>query len=568
MKYISATIFKTIAIACFFAAMAACNKDLGNYDYTDINTVKIEGIRDTTAAVGDVLKIVPDLKFSLGEDDSAFNFTWYIRQNGEWTVLQEGRNLAVEVAGVIGKPTAASPYSLAYEVLNTKTQVIYRKLFSLTVINPLTKGFAALCELDNGFDIDMIVQSVDGNFDLYKNILEMTGSELPRENVKPYDILAFDDPMAPDPYNREGVTYSVFILTDQYTTRIKALDYSWKSSYDIANSIEYNSYLDKKYLQNGEKIIAQKMKFAYTTTNSVRTLIYIKEDNGQGNWYICSAYPAWYFYSQPMNDVRPSGNARYEPAPFVSAGANGAMYFNADKKSFMYQVFPSAGGLGTSSLFYTEPFTNEPSGADYYFNDPNEGLLYMGERMGNVSTPDAGYAILKQADGSFKYIEYGLANSLLGVAANKKSPCYFPAGSSIGNAKFIARDPAVGSPFLFYTTNDNKVYRVDVSSFSADVREVTSTFIADGYNEITQFKFTLPNTRAIGGGIEQVLAVATYNNSLGKATGGKLEFFRMTDTTEGNMSLTTYPADAPEGEGIVMSWKGLGKIVGLTYKEK
>jgi len=561
-------------MTCFVAGITACNKDLGHYNYTEINTVKIDAVNNVTAAVGSTLEIVPTLTFSLGEDESIFSFTWYVKQDTGWVALQQSRNLEIEVSGLIGTPTEANPYSMAYEVINNKTQVAYRKLFSLTVINPLTRGYTALCEHDNDFDIDMLVLSPENNFSLYKNILNLTGSAIPRENVKPYDIMACNDNMAPDPYNRDGVTYSVYILTDQYTTHIKALDYSWQPSYDISNTVERNSYLDKEFVQQGKKIIAQQMKYAYMVTGSLlynRIFLYNKEDNGQGNWYVCSNYPAWYFYSQPMNDVRPSGNARYEPAPFISGNSNGAMYFNADTKSFMYQVFPSASGLGTTDLFYTQPLINEPDGASFNFSDSNNGLLYMDERLGNSLSSDAGYAILKEADGSFNYIEFGYSSSIAGMVANtnKKRACIFPAGSSIGNAKFFASDPRVNSPFLFYATNDNKVYRADISSATASVVDITSSILAgDGYSEITVFKFTLPNTSSIGGGLERALAVGTYNSSLGKAEGGKLDFFTMADATTGVLALAKYPSDAPDGQGQTMSWKGLGRIVGLTYKEK
>jgi len=353
------------------------------------------------------------------------------------------------------------------------------------------------------------------------------------------------------------------------------LDYSWQPSYDISNTVEYNSYLDKTFLQQGKKIIAQQMKYAYVIVGSLtynRMFLYNKEDNGQGNWYACSTYPAWYFYSQPMNDVRPSGGARYEPAPFIATNSNGAMYFNADAKSFMLQTI-SLTGYNTTDLFYTQPLINEAAGTNFNFSDPNNGVLYMGERMGSSLYSDAGYAILKQSDGSFKYIEFGFPSSMsvanMVADGNRKRACIFPAGSSIGNAKFFASDPRANSPFLYYATNDNKVYRADISGATASVVDITSSILAgDGYSEITVFKFTLPNTSSVGGGMERALAVGTYNSYLGKAEGGKLEFFTMSDATTGALALAKYPSDAPAGQGQTMSWKGLGRIVGLTYKEK
>ncbi|GAB6009862.1 PKD-like family lipoprotein [Dysgonomonas reticulitermitis] len=574
MKYIRMNIFKATVLFSFLAVMVACNEDLGNYDYKNINIVKIrdtgndKGLSNYTCDLGETLKIEPILEFSAGEDESLFTYTWYYRTSNGWQVLQEGRNLDIEVADPIGMPDKT--YSLAYEIVNKKNQIPYRKTFLLKVNNPLTRGFLALCEHDNDFDIDQIALSSAGQFTLYKNILEMSGSELPRQGVKPYDVLAFHDPMAPDPYNKAGLEYSLYILTNQYTTRILTNDFSWKPSYDISNSIESNSYLDKEYVKKGKPIIAEKMKFAYVIHGaiiSVRSMFYLNEGNGQGNWYICTVWPMWVFYSNPMNNLRPSGNARFEPAPFTYLGTSGALYYDTGQKAFMYQSFPAV--VGTTDLYYTQALPNEAGGA-FNFSDPNDGLLYMGEQEDNFY-PSAGYAILKQAGGSYKYIEFTDQKTVANMVTteNKKRASVFPAISNIGQAKFFARSPFAKAPYLYYVTNDNKVYKADISAANAAVEDITSTVLSGGYNEITAFKYMLPNTTGIGGGAERHLAVATYNPSLGKDTGGKLEFFTIVSDVSGQLTRAKFPNNeaAKNGYQIDMSWTGLGKIVGLSYKE-
>jgi hypothetical protein len=594
--YINNMLSRLLITVCILTGLLiSCNEDLGNYDYTNINTVKIgymnsdgkfeEGISSKICDAGSILKISPVLVFSLGEDESMFTFTWYYAANNEWQVLQEGRNLEIEIADPIGTPDKS--YTLAYEVVNKKTQIPYRKVFSVKVNNTFNKGIIALCELGNGFDIDQIALSGSGQFTLYKNVLDMFDSELPRQGVKPYDILSFYDQMAPNPYDaQKGKRYSIYILTDQYTTRVKTEDYSWNPSYDISNSVEPNSYLDKEYKQKGKPIVCLQMKYSFNllTTNSTvyaRSLIYLKEPDGKGNWYLCSRYPAWYFYSVPMNDVRPSGGFRYEPAPFAGIGNNGAMYFDADKKIFMYHRFPyGAQELGTQQTYYSDPLPPEGASSSFNFSDPNEGLLYMGEMLG-AFYPDALYAILKQADGSFTYIEFEDKKTLSEIVAanNKRYKSIFPASSNIGDAKFFARYPSENTPFLYYVTNDNRVYKADISSINAVISDITSTILAnDGYSEITAFKYLLPNSYGlggllgaggIGGNADKALAVATYNPSLGKNEGGKLEFFVLDNQASGNLVRSKYPnKEVGEGEyQIDMSWTGLGKIVGLSFKE-
>jgi hypothetical protein len=256
------------------------------------------------------------------------------------------------------------------------------------------------------------------------------------------------------------------------------------------------------------------------------------------------------------------------------------MYFDIESNAFKYQLLPrGASDVGVTYCWYTEPFpAPEPTGV-FNFNDPNDGLVYMGEQEGIHGQPWSilGYAILKQADGNFKYIEFETQRTMAEMVAanNKKRVSIFSAGSGIGHAKFFARAPLnraleQGPPFLYYVTNDNKVYKADISGASAVVTDITSSILTDdGYTEITAFKYVLPNADDIGKP-GRTLAIATYNPSLGKDAGGKLAFFKIEDPSSGSLALAKYPENVSE-EGayqIDMSWTGLGKIVGLTYKQK
>ena len=549
--------------------MNACVKDLGNDRYKQINTVKIEdignvnGLNNYVKNIGDTLKVNPVLKFSEGEDENLFNYAWYYWGGGNWNLLQQSRNLTVEVSGPFGKATENAPYRLAYEIQNKETKVFYRKTFSLRVENPLTKGYAAICEMENGFDIDFITLSNNDNkFHFYKGILEMTGSTLPRNDAKPYDILAFDDPMAPDPFNKVGAEYSLFVLTDKYTTRLLAGDYSWKDSYDISNNMELNSHLDKEYTQKGKKIIAQKMKFSYfnMTNRHVRSFIYHKETDGTGNWYMCSSYPMWLLYSVQMNRFRSGDHQRYEPSQHIYAGARGAMYYDNSNKAFIYGTLPNV--QSSANMYYSEPLSNTQP----LFHDTDyESIVHIGEILGS-NFHLKGFAILKLNDGSFRYIEFDDAVAIGDVGVSTQSN--ISATHNLDRAKYIAKTP--NNPFVMYVTDDNRVFQLDISSIQAVGTEITNLFITtDGYNEITLFKHTLPNTNSLAAGLNNALAVGTYNTSLGKNTGGKLEFFKITNNALGTMELVKYP-DVPREDGyqIPMTWTGLGKITGLTYKEK
>jgi hypothetical protein len=112
---------------------------------------------------------------------------------------------------------------------------------------------------------DNIKEQIERNSDL--TVVNL-GYDNPQKGVKPYDILCFTDAMAPDPYNKTGKEYSVYILTDRYTTRILSADYSWKPSYDISNFAESNSYPDKEYIKKSKPIVCLTMKVGYISLSS------------------------------------------------------------------------------------------------------------------------------------------------------------------------------------------------------------------------------------------------------------------------------------------------------------
>jgi hypothetical protein len=569
-----------------------------------INAVdSINHIWDLRVQSGQTINLKPELILSEGKDLNDFTYTWYYREGGNevdkgvWKVLQEGLELNVQAVDPIGTP--ATTYTLAFEMANKTTGIAYRKVFSVRVESPFSRGFAALVEHEDGFDIDMIAWT-NGRLVPYYSILDNSGSNLPRDGVKPINILTYDDNYAPNPYAIEPGAYSVMILTDQYTTRINKDDYSWDPSYNVSNIVAKNSYLDNEYVKKGEPVIASKMMYAYYMGS--RIYMYHKGVDGQGN-----EEPNWYFYcdrlymnlfSVKMNGIRTAdyktSGVRFNPSEYIAPMRNTVVYYDTDTRKFMFGTFNMEQSHLSASTWYAEPMPSEPNAALFKFNDPNEGLLYMGNIAHVSGSNFHGFAITKQADGSHKYIEFGNAASMQVWAASvpiRVRYSIIPAGTNITDFKFFVRmfsdDEAAASaptsPYLYYVTNDNKVMKVDLSTTTAVVTDITSQVIKDdGYDEITLFELTLPESNDLWGpgrsGASEAagaIAIGTYNSSLGKTEGGKLEFFTV-NPTSGNLTTAKYPNEPAEVEGgaegetyqIDMKWTGLGRIVGLNFKKR
>jgi hypothetical protein len=587
MKHIINKLFLA-AIAFTVIGMVACNEDKGNYDYVDISRVdSIQGISETYPVyMGYQLKITPRLVFS-GSDASEYTYKWYYYANEEWILLQEGLEFDQEIAGEIGRSR-----TMAFEAHNEKTDVYYRKIFRIELSAPV--GFLALCETADGYDVDMVSYvSVDTIFVLSKNVLEGMESAIPRSGVKPIDIVTggSTNDLAPIPTEHDGTNYTVYILTDQYTTRLASKDFSWKSEYNIETTIEANSYLDVNYVQKGKPVIFQKMRM---TDNGGRKVWFYMEEEGEGNWFVYSIYPMVRYICNPMNMegetisgiIWPKDGTRFdssEEAYVYTSASSIAAIWDKDHKRFMFACpHNNVSAYTYGNAYYSKPIDTETGTAPFSFTDSDyDDVVKMGEVFTSSTAAD-GFAVIKLKSGGFRYIQFAgtAAPTTPYTAANRKRRSDFPASSAIGRAKFVVAFPQSDVPFIYYATTDNKVFKADISGSTPVETDVTSLFIKDGYSEITAFEYLLPNTNGTGvyhiDELEKGLAVATYNASKGKDECGKLEVFTLkSGSNSGELELAKYPtAGAIEekpslaSKQVFMSFTGLGKIVGLDYKKK
>ncbi|MDR1757186.1 MAG: hypothetical protein LBR65_09595 [Culturomica sp.] len=591
MKQIRLHITKAVAAAFLCAGLFACNEDKGNYNYAEIGTVtKIDSIEPVYIRVmQDSLVIRPKLAFNteLGPQTSEADFTyaWKIEQgsgdNGALKLLHEGRNLEIVIDTPIFQPE--KQYTLLYEATNITTGIPYRSRFTVSIRNLYQAGYVALCQKTDGLELD-IVYWYDNKFGLQANLLGTMGSELDR-SATPWDIVTAEIGFAPNPLDVQS-TYSVFILTDKYTTRILPKDYSWKESYDISNMVERNSYLDSNYVQKGKPIIAKQLRYSYMQSGSGAgaqmrgfLLMYHEEPSGEANWYLQKTYAQFMNFSVQMNRIRTANNLttngkeRYKPAPLVATDRFSHLFYDMDQNCFALATLPPQNSpFGTINVYYSERVKgSENPGHPFMFTAETDSVLYMGEQEGAGRYSNKRYAIRKLSNGTIQYGHWAYPTTTtlttyLTTAANTLSmhASAFPPGSQIEKAKFYARVPVNSSNWLYYVTTDNRVFKANVSGTTVVETEITDEIVKDGYSEITAFKFTRPESADMP--LANALVVATYNGN--PDTGGKMEFF-VSDQFSGDLEVAKYPEPQEEGDEYqIMSFTGLGKVVGLTYKRQ
>lgn len=175
---------KYISLLLLSCLLPACVEDEGNYSYTPVNEINIDGIEDqyTGMAYSDVIDIVPDITGSVkGEDTSSYEYTWFrCGTNHNHQVIGTEKELHWLANAAPGSHTV---------YLNVKdTQTGYEKNYSTTIVlsSPFTRGFLILGNrphTDKLVGLDMLSIIAGKNDTIYaKDVFD--NSELQIKNAK------------------------------------------------------------------------------------------------------------------------------------------------------------------------------------------------------------------------------------------------------------------------------------------------------------------------------------------------------------------------------------------------
>ena len=164
----------------------SCNKDLGNYSYSDLNDVIISNIDELyTVDAGTSLHINPKIDFLLdqnsNEDDYLFEwlFVRFEGYNSEIPdVISESKNLVFDVTDDYQGIT-----EFTFRVTDKKTGVYYDKNFKIHTITKIYEGYFVLSESTNqeaSLDYISYDYKID-NFVMIRNVIDEYGN---REKIQ------------------------------------------------------------------------------------------------------------------------------------------------------------------------------------------------------------------------------------------------------------------------------------------------------------------------------------------------------------------------------------------------
>ncbi|MGM9714666.1 MAG: PKD-like family lipoprotein, partial [Prevotella sp.] len=171
---------KKIFIACLMAgALTSCLDDEGNYTYTELNEIKIEGLEDTYKVLNKIDHIVIEPQVTgtiLGDDDSQYEYEWHICADGLYhsnhKVISHEKNLDYLADFDLSKQDAN--YNLYLTVTDKTTGLKAQASASIKPSTSYSKGFIVLGDDESTGDIglDMIVMPPGRDTTLVSNVID------------------------------------------------------------------------------------------------------------------------------------------------------------------------------------------------------------------------------------------------------------------------------------------------------------------------------------------------------------------------------------------------------------
>lgn len=439
--------YKRLVLSLFAGILLAssCADDKGNYDYTDLNNITIDGIsKDITALSYANLEITPVFKnFDPAEDQ--YDFEWQAIQmfgDRETEVIGTNKNLNYMVELLPGA------YTLLYTIKEKGSEIYYREEMNLQVNSVTSEGWLVLCSDNNRARLDM-VSKITG--ETYHDLL--AHSDMP-EMQNPYSIVYL-------PSYQGDANSPFYLLAENGATRLGKDDFVWKPEFDMSYE-----------MGNGRAV------FPYSITASAYSKMFVSK----GDAFFCD-------YSMQDGLYGLKVNKNYTASKGIGCNIMTDnifipffLLYDSESKQFMFynqQLSPILGEyeemLGVSGLKLLE--TLDGMGESYIsgnaFNVPVGEYNYR--YMENTKyTPDGGgydgmtYTILTKDN---EVHLYGFQMGDLYAGQSPVAECQYIINKRFYGDLSACTDIAKAEHFAFsslknymYYSVKNQVYRVNLSN--------------------------------------------------------------------------------------------------------
>lgn len=131
--------------------LSSCMKELGSYDYKEVNEIKIDSVKTIYNALQyATLNIVPQISQTRENNESNLSFLWLCTVNTEVDTLSKERNLNKEII------YAPGTYSCTYYVIDNNTGIFSLAKFQMNLQSSLGEGLLVLSNKDGNAKLSYI----------------------------------------------------------------------------------------------------------------------------------------------------------------------------------------------------------------------------------------------------------------------------------------------------------------------------------------------------------------------------------------------------------------------------
>lgn len=508
MKNIYLLMLRCICILIVVSMLGSCIKDIGNYDYKELNElVEVSNLpEEMQAQYGKKLAFVPVIKFSKDPDFDAskYAYEWsYIGPNGlggtGLYVLSDAKDLDMVLTKVV-----AGTYTAYFAITDKASGVKYKKSFKLKVVNEYNEGWIMMNEVNGKARVDMLYLDAERNFKLVNDVLGSTGAGLTLEG-KPVLAYTYSTGLLIGP---DQISYGVYLGTDKYTTKVDPNTFKWTPtmglSYEMYGDVPVGFYAERIQVRGG---------------GSSAYMI------GGGEAYYYDRTMQIYF-SAPIS-YNNEDQKSFKVAPFVAASSSYGIFYDITNRRFVKHS-------GTAST--TTVLPDPAIGQRLFSFTTGKDLVYMRNVPYNGGEV---FSILKDVNGSKKYL------ARFNPANNAQTYYAEIIGTDIDKAEFYAVNPEFG--YVFYSVG-SKVYQYDMTYKTTKLMADYGSYKIS-YLDFYEFKATA-KINAEG----KRLMVGTYDATINNGTEGSLHIYTVPSLNGDLIEIGTY--------------SGFGRIKSLTYRER
>ncbi|WP_166664863.1 PKD-like family lipoprotein [Pedobacter metabolipauper] len=511
-------LYKYTLLLLSLAGLGSCSKDLGNYEYHDINEVTITGVNKTyTLRRGfDTLRINPTILGTMDESDpSRYQFRWILRNTtGFLDTIGEERNL---VYPIVLEPI---PHDLYYRVTDKKTGVEWRSNSVLTISTPFSRGLLLMGEDDQGYAEAEMLSMLSDTLHL-KHLLSESG--LPRLR-EPVSFLHTGGNL--DSYLK------LWALTKTGSYYLDRITMKATTNNNFSKSLFMSEQIDPETLH--PIAVAPQIR---TAAGAISATFYRVMLTKAGDLFACFLLiNGGDFYNNPINRVATAQQVRIPAAPYL-------LYSTGDMTTVMWydtqnQRFLNYNGFGSATA---STVLADVAGSAFPWNQAQSGRsLVYAENTRNTdggSTNGNSFAIMKDA-GNAHYVYKFYASG----AAPAKRAAYtiLPIATDFAKADHYAFSS--NRSVIFYSVG-GKLYAYDYNPGN----ERFYQFPEIGADEITMLKFDTQIDY-----LANSLYIGTYNST----TKGTLRRF----------TLGTNPNVVDLLPAAKSTWSGLVKIKDINWR--